>query len=239
MHSFRIAATLLFVGAPLSATPTSVPNPSTVTYSNYCLGSSFVTCASVQIATMATAQGGSSIEIRTRVLDDGFVGFMAFGSVTPGAGLDPIGQFNVGRSYGSAGAVNGRPDAPDDGWDGDRLEWFPAIYGCDLHGADPNDPNGPGGWQTCDQLGFTGWVVFRLDFSTILNPQNLFVQWESDGGVSGECLLSQRDPNPGPGCVAGSITTTPEPATWMLMSTGIVGVVFARRVRNRARPLPT
>jgi hypothetical protein len=235
MHSLRIAAIALFVGAPLSAASSSVPNPSTVTYSNYCLGSSFVTCASVQIATVFDGQGGSSVEIRTRVLNDGFVGFMAFGSSSGGPALDPIGQFNRGRSYGSVGAVNGRPDAPDDAWDGDRFEWFPAIYGCDLHGVDINDPSGPGGWQTCDRQGFTGWVVFRLDFSTVLDPHSLFVQWESDGGNSGECLLSQRDPNPGPGCVAGSITATPEPATWALVSTGIVGVVFARRARSRAR----
>jgi hypothetical protein len=236
MHSLRTVATALFATAPLSAGSASPPSPSTATYSNYCLGSAFVTCASVQIVAIPNGSGGTTVGIRTRVLNDGFIGFMAFGSRTAGPGLDPIAQFDRGRSYGTQGAVNGRPDATDDGWDTDRFEWFPAIYGCDTGGVDLNDTNGPGGFQTCDRLGSTGWVVFRLDFSTVLDPKSLFVQWESDAGVSGECLLSQRDPHPGVGCVAGSFTAAPEPASWVLVGTGVVGVILARRLRSRRRP---
>jgi hypothetical protein len=238
MNAPRQCAIALGIGAGLAfASPARAA--SFVDYSNVCAVGSFVTCASLQISTVALAGGGTQLDIRIRNLhgtdpraDRGthVFDFMAFGSLTRRL-RDPFNGPPSGPTQIAIGPVHGSPDPIDNGWEDEPFEehqFFPFVAGCAL------DPSWdltrfPGGWQTCDSLGFTGWVVYRFDLGNVVDASDIYLNLGVDGGQVG-CSV-------GPGGYAikclPDVTTVPEPSTVALMLTGLVGVAAVRRIRAR------
>ena len=210
-----------------------------VDYSNVCAAGSFVTCASVQVSTVSLPGGGTQLDIRVRNLhgthpfaDPGIhvLDFMAFGSLTHRL-RDPYAGSPALPPQFPDGPVNGSPDPIDEGWElepFEELQFFPFVAGCAL------DPRWdltvfPGGWQTCDALGFTGWVVYRFTLGNVAQASDIYVNLGVDGGQVG-CSV-------GPGgystkCL-GPSTTVPEPTTVALLTTGLLGLVAVGRLRGR------
>jgi hypothetical protein len=149
-------------------------------FANYCtFGSPFVTCATIQIFTVALAGGWTDVEVRVRNLEgthplatvegslpgygETILGLMTMGTLAQTAnGYRQIQPYDRGFTWGAVGSVYGAADALDPGWDGgcdpvtlycyvNRYEMWPAIWGCDVDPlvGDIADPNWMG-------LGFGG-----------------------------------------------------------------------------------
>lgn len=232
------AVAVTLVGGFLSTTPLQATN--FVDYSNVCATSAFVTCASVQVATLLLPGGGTQLDIRVRNLhgthpraDPGIhvINFMAFGSLTTRL-RDPYGGPPALPPQFPDGPVFGSPDPIDEAWEPEpfeQLQFFPFVAGCAL---DPswNLTVFPGGWQTCDALGFTGWVVYRFTLGNVAAASDIYVNLGVDGGQVG-CSV-------GPGgystkCLGA--TMVPEPSTVALMTTGLLGLALFRQSRGRRR----
>jgi hypothetical protein len=107
---------------------------------------------------------------------------------------------------------------------------LPRIFGCTV---DPSwlDNGLLLGWQTCDPLGYTGWVNYEWDAPTRFKATHLSLAWMSQSG--GWCGYNDGHIWDGYGNDCRIETVTPEPATWALMTTGLVGIALARRLRKR------
>lgn len=237
-NHLQCAFALAPIAGFLSASPLWGAN--FVDYSNVCAIGSFVTCASVQVATVFLVGEGTQLDIRVRNLhgthrlaDPGVhvIDFMAFGSRTKRL-RDIYGGPPALPPQFPDGPVHGSPDPIDGGWEPEPFEefqFFPFVAGCAL------DPSWdlkqfPGGWQTCDSRGFTGWAVYRFTLGNVVQASDIYVNVGVDGG--------QVSCSVGPGGYAAKclqVTTVPEPATVALMITGLLGLVAIGRMRDRRR----
>jgi hypothetical protein len=229
--------------------PSNVEAQWTVTeFLDICVTGSLRPCASVIVKTQSTGSGtlvemwvrneqGSPIEgAEDPYLDNTGGSFLTqIGLTAPTVGT--VTDFSV-RLEGSVG-MNVAGLDPNDYWGprngglGGQVEFKAstpnnkngAIRGCDQPVGDTREY-----FITCDDLGYTGAVVFSftsdqeflddpqiaLKFQSIADPN------DANGDISLVCRSGEA------GC-----SVTPEPSTWILLLTGMVGVFGMGWIRRR------
>ena len=100
-----------------------------------------------------------------------------------------------------------------------------AIRGCDT--ANGNTANY---FITCDGLGHTGWVVFSFSTATqwSANDAEIALKYQSIGEEDLSLVCRTADVG-GPHACA----VVPEPSTWALLLTGMVGIFGMGWLRRR------
>jgi hypothetical protein len=152
-----------------------------------------------------------------------------------------LGSVHRGPVGGGAGWIGGGwdnlcdPNAPPAWQLGDcskfheQLWVFTELAGCNTPAVSPLTA------QTCDAAGFTGSVVYRFDVATKVTIGDIGI-WaidENSGDFSCQGFLIA--PGGRTKCqVAGTVTISPEPETWLLMVTGLVALVVVGRRRRKA-----
>lgn len=217
-----------------------------------CSGAAFGTCASVTVTTRYDPRAGVTlVDFIVRNLGRPGAALIAAMYVSNVSvekqlrGNDPAGpNGSSGATYTTDGRVGHAPDCDprdartcdplDDAWDTwcdpsanpvcwtDKYDMFPTILGCTVE--DPLQTLYPhyGAIQTCDGLGYTGSAVFSFSLAGKWKKRDLALHMEASEGVV--CGVEPTELGMDlPPCPA-ALTTVPEPTTWALLATGLVGL---------------
>lgn len=207
----------------------------TFNFDYYCITGAFQVCASVRLEAV-----GNVLRMRAWNLDAELGGRHT---------ITAIGLYHAGTDYDWSGKIqsytvtyNGTDIT--DYWTkkgsndignlaGTRLEiregtaGNAGIIGC-------NDPGGDVKWATCNSFSGAPYVEFTFNLSEPFSLQNVQLRWHSQQvGSNAELSLKCDTGNSGdyPPCMPTQVV--PEPATIVLMGTGLVAAAGAARRRRR------
>jgi hypothetical protein len=226
-----------------------------------CAGGTFATCASVAVS--IRQQPGSGVTLvdflirNLGQIGDDAVWFVNVSNLPGGPQLrggDPAGpNGSTFLNYTASGPVGRRPgcdpvevwsgpnpcDTLDGAWDDwcdpgqhavcwpDEYEMFPLIHGCTA--TDPFQTGGRG-IQTCGALGFTGGALFSFAFDGLWRTEDLAI-YLNNGDV---CQVGSSGLG-GHLAACSPMTVAPEPATSLLMMTGLAAIGAGAWRRRRPR----
>jgi hypothetical protein len=199
------------------------PNDTRITWNTCDLIQNF--CATSSIESRAIQGGGTLLELAFHV-ERGRIGIITFGAFTQPLIVNTWAPYTVAGTRGVVGA--GWTHGLNDTWDSPyQYELWPPIYGCDQL---TQIANGPGGWGTCNALGWTGSVTFDFTFHHVVDVRDLWLE------IDQTCIYTSIPTHPS-GCGNSTVmSATPEPSTWLLLATGLAATgLIHRRRRLRER----
>lgn len=232
------AAALLAAAGGEAAAQTS-----TRTFENFCRVGAIRTCASVTVTTTWDPVAGvTRVELRLRNLqgshgadNTGGGGITRFGLIAPriqgASGLTVTGADGAGTVGAPAGnwTMDNRMVEGPVTFSTTTTTAEGGVQGCNVH---------PSAVQSYFQTCGTGWVVFTFTTTNRWNAADAQIAWKvysaaADGGTYYACR-TDNDPTWGEFCEAVDPTVTPEPASMVLLGTGLMGLAgYARRRRRK------
>ncbi|MEZ4586113.1 MAG: PEP-CTERM sorting domain-containing protein [Gemmatimonadales bacterium] len=243
----RIASLALVASAVVADSANAVSD--FYDFSNYCSGTSFATCASIQFYTVQLPSGGTIIQVWLRNLQ----GTHPASQTGPVAGWQVIMGSNTVRMWDdrrnalyngslAVGSVGAGPDSEVDVYNEDYWDYagyqhflfYPQIAGCQA----PwwfGQPGGDG-WQTCDAKGYTGWAVYQFTIPRSIHASQMYFAWADTEAYDLACGAVGGVVDPTPSCRHLPLSSVPEPETVGLVAIGLVGlgVTGFRRRRDAA-----